>query len=259
VLPEDLHAAIPIPIRQHCIDNTPALDCFIDKMQSACLRTRDALQSHVRDWERIQETPCWWIYDYYPLGKGDESPEVCQVRKLIWDFKVNGQHGEKMEERILKNRESANLVVQALNRHLRTSFGEDLHKLTFVSTPASNQETHELRYKDFSELLCEETGIENAYEHIKVQKDEEPKHTGSKQRARMFVHPLHIRDRFVLIFDDIITKGNTLNDFKSILEHDGAHVICACSIDRTVKISRTQQTPVHKRDSSPEDFTKTSP
>lgn len=51
----------------------------------------------------------------------------------------------------------------------------------------------------------------------------------------MFVHPLHIRDKFVLIFDDIITRGNTLDDFKAILEHHGAHVICACFIGRTVR------------------------
>ncbi len=38
-----------------------------------------------------------------------------------------------------------------------------------------------------------------------------------------------------LIFDDIITRGNTLDDFKAILEHHGAHVICACFIGRTVR------------------------
>lgn len=237
VLPEDPASAIPIPTKKHCIDNIPALDCFISEVQSACRRRKEALTKHTKNWELIRRIPCWWIYDYHPLGKDDENPKVWEVRKLIWDFKASKQHEESMDERIQKNRKAAETIAQILSRHLRTSFGEDLQKMTLLCAPASCQETHELRYKYFSELLCKETGMENAYEYIRIQKDGQPKHTGGKQKARMFVHPLHIRDKFVLIFDDIITRGNTLDDFKAILEHHGAHVICACFIGRTVRKS----------------------
>ena len=235
MLPEDPKSAIPIPMKKHCIDNIPSLDCFISKIQSACRKTKEALTEHTKNWKLIRRIPCWWMYDYHPLGKDDENPKVWQVRKLVWDFKASNQHEESIDEKIQKNRRAAKIVAQTLSRHLRSNFGEDLQKLTFVCAPASCQETHELRYKYFSELLCRETGMENANEYIRIQKDGQPKHTGGKQKARMFVHPLHIRDKFVLIFDDIITRGNTLDDFKAILEHHGAHVICACFIGRTVR------------------------
>ncbi len=271
MLPEDPKSAIPIPMKKHCIDNIPSLDCFISKIQSACRKTKEALIEHTKNWKLIRRIPCWWMYDYHPLGKDDENPKVWQVRKLVWDFKASNQHEESIDERIQKNRRAAKIVAQTLSRHLRSNFGEDLQKLTFVCAPASCQETHELRYKYFSELLwkivaqtlsrhlrsnfgedlqkltfvcapascqethelrykyfsellCRETGMENANEYIRIQKDGQPKHTGGKQKARMFVHPLHIRDKFVLIFDDIITRGNTLDDFKAILEHHGADI-----------------------------------
>ena len=236
ILPADYHQPIPIEAKSHCLRHLSALDSYIGRTRAKSLKEADMLRSAVADWTRIQGIPCLWLYDYYPVGEdGKEHTQTWRIRRLIWDFKANDQSGKDLKQRMRKNKQAADTVAKELSEHLQSCFGNHLHKLYFACVPASSRRNHELRYRVFSELMCRRTGMQNAFDYVFVCHDGEPKHMGGQKQARLSAHPLFIQDKPVLIFDDIITKGNSIADFKALLEHQGAHVIGACSIGKTTR------------------------
>ena len=75
--------------------------------------------------------------------------------------------------------------------------------------------------------------MDNAYSHVRVTKDGEAKHTGGSTPAEYSIDDYYFKGRYILLFDDVITSGQTLYRWTSILESAGAKVIGAVSIGKT--------------------------
>lgn len=192
------------------------------------------LRNGVSFWEKVQEVPCFSLFPYLPITDPAESTsENWEVRTLIWDFKANPQHDEPLWLTLKKNRKASDRVVQPLARVLSACFQRCLSKLTLVCAPASSQAVQERRYRYFSNLLCKQTGMTDAYPFIRVVVDGEAKHAGGKAKAELCFDRHFFRGRYVLLFDDVITKGTTMHELKVELESLGAVVIGGCSIGRT--------------------------
>jgi len=127
-----------------------------------------------------------------------------------------------------------NTVIQEIKEFLFKIFGENTKYFTFVCIPASTKGLNTLRYKLFTLLLCDILNMHNAFDHIIVEKDREAKHlTGKITYGNLKFDEEYFKGKTVLLFDDIITTGRSMNRMKSLLENMGAKVIGAIAIGKT--------------------------
>lgn len=128
------------------------------------------------------------------------------------------------------------IYIEQLILLLKRTFKDDLSRLTFVCIPASNTEDNESRYDFFSSAICENTGMNNAYGHIRILESATSKHLGGTSPQLIFDSE-YFKGKYVILFDDIITTGKTVFNMKQELEHFGAEVICAISFGITTQDS----------------------
>ena len=94
-----------------------------------------------------------WLLKYYPVRIRNVGEQQKADRQTIWDFK----DGRAYEQ-----------VAQMTARHLQELFGSRITSIVFSCVPASTAENNELRYKRFSERVCELTHAINGYPHMQV-------------------------------------------------------------------------------------------
>ena len=75
----------------------------------------------------------------------------------------------------------------------------------------------------------------NAYSHIQVTSDSAEKKFGGSgiSTSNVSFDADFFRDRYVILFDDVITKGESMLKFKVKMEELGAIVLGGISIGRT--------------------------
>ena len=161
----------------------------------------------------------YFFYYYYPTRFTDITAESRRVRNLIYNFKDGIVNSD---------------VIDIMKRKLTSTFSsEDLSKMTLVCIPASTIEDNEDRYSSFSERLCNALGMRNAFSHITITKEKTQSHLGGTDAAEYSFDQSFFNDAKIILFDDVVTRGRSMYQFKTILERYGASVICALSIGRT--------------------------
>jgi ATP-dependent DNA helicase RecQ len=151
------------------------------------------------------------------LNAYPELPQEEEIeREFIWDFK----NGERSEE-------AAKLIANGLYRKLR--FIEGLESLyTFCIIPASTEDKTIDRFFHFSECMVNYLGLENGFDFIKVIEDHEPT-KGEKEKDVMQYLEFdedNIKGKTIILFDDVITSGETFYQCAKQLKTLGArHVI----------------------------------
>lgn len=170
-----------------------------------------------------------YLLRYYPTTCDFEATEdEWTNRWLVWNFKnTPGKTTSLQHEQALNN------LLPRLTSMLRSTFGDKLQLLTLVCIPAASKVNNDARFKDFSERLSNVTGMYNAFGHIQVMQDATPKHLGGTGTPVLHFDENFFKDRYVLLFDDVITRGNSMLRFKSKLEMLGATVIAGVSIGKT--------------------------
>ena len=75
----------------------------------------------------------------------------------------------------------------------------------------------------------------NAFNHLKVTRAKAEKHTGGSSFSQDMLEfdKDFFKDKYVLLFDDVITSGSSMKSFKSKLQELGSTVIGGISIGRT--------------------------
>ena len=148
-----------------------------------------------------------WLLKYYPVRIRNVGEQQKADRQTIWDFK----DGRAYEQ-----------VAQMTARHLQELFGSRITSIVFSCVPASTAEKNELRYKRFSERVCELTHAINGYPHMQV------------SAGRLAVHEYR-RDETEarMLFDDIITKGISYATTADNLEACGANVLGGLFLAKT--------------------------
>ena len=174
--------------------------------------------------------PIFSMFYYYPKKNcsWELNPKERDDRYMIWNFK------NTLGTSYYRHATALNKVLEFTKIALRYFFANDLPHITFVCVNASSQSAHERRYKEFSERICLELGMENAYTKIIVAKDGTPKHLGKSEQAVLEIDEEFFRGRNVLLFDDIITSGQSLVRYKRLLTTYGANVIGALTIGKTM-------------------------
>lgn len=173
-----------------------------------------------------------YLVNYFPTSCIFEATQSeWNDRWLVWNFKnTPGKTSASAHINAL------NIVVPRMKSILTSTFGRQLLKnLTLVCIPASSAIKTELRYAEFSKRICEETGMMNAYDHITVvSSTTEKKFGGSGICTDSLAFDGHyFKGRYILLFDDVITKGESMLRFKRKMEELGANVIAGFSVGRT--------------------------
>lgn len=181
-----------------------------------------------------------YLFYYYPTTCDFEATEEeWYYRRLVWDFKNTPGKTSPTGHQIALDK-----AVSMIKDKLISSFGADnLKYLTLVCIPASSQDKTQMRYEEFSNRICGETGIINAYPHISVISEKEEKHLGGSgiDTSKLHFDEGFFKCKYVLLFDDIITKGNSMITFKRKMEALGATVVCGISLGKT-----KHERPIHQ-------------
>ena len=196
-------------------------ECEITRYQS----TLENLRLKVKDWEKLGDTPYYYFYNFYPSRFNEISKFSKEIRREIFNFKNGG---------LTKFHKT---ISQKLSEIFTQS---ELSSLTFVGVPASSRKAHEDRYQFFCVRISERTGMVNSYKFIKVRGAKDSKHLRDLSCNYDYVDEYSVEfdkdfflDKFVILFDDIVTTGDTLLETKKLLENVGAKIICAISLGRT--------------------------
>ena len=227
--------------------STEEMQALIDKKNNAIAEEEekkrkeqeliDSITSKVERWETLSpfcKLKIKYLLDYYPTTVEFEADDdEWDDRWTVWIFKNDpGKTPEEAHQRVL------NRVVPKFVGLLKDTFGEEsLKYLTLVCIPASTEEKNNARYKEFSERLCQETGIENGFSHIHLTRDRVAKREGGNADdvsiANYSFDDSFFNGKRVILLDDIITKGNSMRIAKAKLEKLGAQVICGLSVGKT--------------------------
>lgn len=165
-----------------------------------------------------------WLMKYYPVRIKNVGEQQKADRQTIWDFK----DGRAYEQ-----------VALMTAKHLQELFGSRLTSIVFTCVPASTQEKNELRYKRFSERVCELTHAINGYPHMQVSAGRLAVHEYRRDETEARTTQMadydtdFFKGKDVLLFDDIITKGISYATTADNLEACGANVLGGLFLAKT--------------------------
>ena len=172
----------------------------------------------------VSGLPHKFFFDYYPTNKYTEtdlSKEQLSSRSFIWGFKDGKDYYQT---------KAVEMVSEFINNSGLKQFAS---KLVLVCSPASSSISNEVRYRFFSEEVCNKTGITNGFHHIEVTGIATPKHLGGKGCVDFDAEESFFSGKYVLLFDDLVTSGGTISLTKRRLESAGAKVIGLISLGQT--------------------------
>ncbi len=194
----------------------------------------------VTNWEVLEESNLHYRYffDYYPLSQWNSFPlsnDDWETRFMIWAFKGGSYTNSKGITFTYKW--ALDRMLYVINYRINKMFRYKTSNLYLFFVPCSKKEEYENRYKILSELLCGATKINNTYGHIKYLRN-----TCAKNKSSKVVDISHIdfgnddyyKGKNILLFDDVITSGNTMKTYASKLESLGANVIGCMAICKSV-------------------------
>ena len=196
-------------------------------------RELENIKQHISTWESIGNfINISYLFPYYPTTCDFEANDLEWANRwLVWNFKnTPGKTSSYEHNKALEN------LLPRISQLLSSTFGKDIYKLVLVCIPAANKANHDARYKEFSNKLTELTGMTNSFEHIQIVADATPKHLGGTGNPTLHFDEDFFKDKYVILFDDVITSGRSMIAFKIRLERMGAKVIAGMSIGKTKHI-----------------------
>lgn len=198
---------------------------------------KDVLVRKAKSWNKLFLNFYYtWLFYYYPTTCDFEAgPQEWNDRYTIWKFKNDPEKRISPKD----HEDTLDAVIPKIIQRLNETFGEEyVQFLTLICIPASTKAKNAARYDEFSNRLCEETGMENGYGHTHVVRDGLSKnhpenHTGRSIQPVIEFDNDFFRGKNVLLFDDVVTKGGTMLRYNDVLRDKGATVIGGICLGKT--------------------------
>lgn len=170
------------------------------------------------------EKPQTWFCKYFPKRIQNVGEKEIADRQMVYDFKDGRSH---------------EAVAQMTAARMIEEHGSGCSQLVFIPVPASSVRKNEIRYMDFCRRVCELTGAINGYDHVRVCGERLAVHENRK--AEKEIRKVSIiefdeewfKDKTVIVFDDVITRGISFGMYANQLESFGANVIEGIFLART--------------------------
>ncbi|MDT3662884.1 MAG: phosphoribosyltransferase [Anaerobiospirillum sp.] len=176
-------------------------------------------------------------FDYYPSSYIQSSnPNV-----LLSEPKLASDNIKKFKQGIGQEW-PIELVENSINNLGLQEPNVDKSNIAFVCLPASKKANHEARFKNFSESICKYLGIQNGFDHLTIINEKDPKYSpfATKRNWNMESDLQFDSDFFegkkVILFDDIVTSGDSMRAFIYKLRSLGAKPVLCMSLLYTPKI-----------------------
>jgi predicted amidophosphoribosyltransferase len=172
-----------------------------------------------------------WRYDYYPFWEYKNNPTsyITNAWHEIWYFK----NDPNKNVTVSNHRLALNHAISWVKDTLKSTFGEKTKHLTLVCLTASTQQKTDLRFKEFAGEVCRDLNMTNAYDEIKVTAAGTAKHLGGNGVQSKSYNRNFFKGKYIVLFDDVRTSGESLNHERLTLEGFGAKVICAITLGQT--------------------------
>lgn len=193
---------------------------------------KQVLTTNAQIWEHLYGNFHYtWLLYYYPTTCDFEASESeWDDRYTVWDFKNDPEKGISEED----HEATLDEVIPQIKDKLVDTFGaEYLQFIMLICLPASTKAKNQARYEEFSNRLCAETEMENGYPYVNIVKDGLPRHLTGQSVPPVVEIDDRVKGKYVLLFDDVITKGRTMLRYKDLLERKGATVIGGFTIGKT--------------------------
>ncbi|SHH51841.1 RecQ family ATP-dependent DNA helicase [Thermosipho atlanticus] len=175
--------------------------------------------------EKLGRYNIFILAKYYPLNSfPDEILENDEriLRQKIYKFK-NGE------------RETINSFAKVISNLLSKNIDKDT---VFCVIPASTKKSNKIRYKKFSKLVSRKLGINNGYKFLRILKEKKPKHISGKEEnilKYVKINSKKIKNKTVILFDDIITTGNSFQKIADTLIAYGAKDVIGVFLAQTIR------------------------
>ena len=201
--------------------------------EEAKRQLESSLRACVSSWDdMLYGLKTSYLLYYYPTTcEFEATNEEWDNRWLVWNFKNTPGKTSTSD-----HKNALNKIIPMLKQKLMSTFGEDrLKHLTLVCIPASSQDKTQARYEEFSNRLCSELGMINAYPYIRVVSEKESKYAGGPTLdiSKFSFDEGFFKDKYVLLFDDVITKGESMLKFNIKMKSLGAKVVGGMSLGKT--------------------------
>lgn len=194
----------------------------------------ERLRALTATWDTLESgIPYKQLVDYHSYnayGSYSLSNEEWDNREMIFNFKNNSELTDP-----ISHRQAMEKAIALFTRLLNDTFGECLPMLTLACIPASTAEKTRARFEEFAQLVAQDTGMTNAYEHIHVVADQDPEHLGDSHLPQYAFDADFFNGRLVLLFDDIMATGGSMGKFAERLQETGALVAAAVVLGKTVR------------------------
>ena len=183
----------------------------------------------IQEWPMLKNgTHFTWLVDYAAynaFGTYELTDKDWENRNLITNFKGNSELTTEID-----HQQALEQAIQMVSTLIQEVFGKEAEQLTLVCIPASKRNHTERRFKAFSEAVCAATGMTNAYARFsyEVNADEDEPDT-------LHIDLNYFKDKKVLLFDDIISSGGSLNNFAERMKAMGAEVVAAIALGKTLR------------------------
>ncbi|MGL5904381.1 MAG: ComF family protein, partial [Cetobacterium sp.] len=174
-----------------------------------------------------------YIMNYYPK-RVEVGEEEEKTRKLVYDFKDG------------KNKEYyANLIKDYMQKNNISK-----ENLTIVPIPASSSSKNHKRYYELFKELSDSLNIENGFDYIKVTSDRDAKHLSEDRdnsNKNYEIDYNKIKNKNILLLDDIITTGNGFSELSNELIKNGSKEVKGLFLAKTVKTSTKNTSTTTKK------------
>lgn len=169
-----------------------------------------------------------YFFEYVPnayISLCVDKAQQMANNRFVYDFKA----GDK---------KAAHLCAEWLVRYLTRQYSSILEDFVVVFAPCSTQWKYTKRFGYLAAIL-NAAGIKTANEHVHIFGERKPTHNGGSHVVNEDIYHVSVDGEYfkgkqVILFDDLLTSGKTIEDFRRKLEAAGAYVEREIFLARTI-------------------------
>lgn len=180
----------------------------------------------------LGEGKCFCLHRYYPKNRyNNVSDEDQKIRELIYCFK-NKFHNKTQIQIDWARSVFCDEVTTLLHRF----YEDNLSDIWFCTAQASTPESAEQRFKFFCEKVSNACGVKNGFDLIKVIGTKLSASTEGGVRGDISNLSIDssVRGKKIVLFDDIITSGQSLSNLRKAILTKGATWVDCIAFGKTV-------------------------
>lgn len=209
----------------------------------------------------INGIPHEFLFYYYPANRTVSPMHSKVTSKIVIDFKMGRVRDDVMKSIVdvignyidslyeffklsAPKKPQADYSMNKIEYITKCPYSMEKirENMAFVCIPSSNESDYKLRCMDFSRKLCEQLGIANGFEpkenvfSIEVGNSLVPKHMGGDgTNEKLYVDTTYFKGKHLILFDDIVTSGDTMRKWIARFQEWGATVDFIISLGYTYR------------------------